>query len=165
MGGWWPGVKAGALVACHGLAILSRSRQLGRVKTVLFACVHNAGRSQIAAALFNALADPAKARAISAGTEPAEHVHPQVVAALNERGLEVGVVRPRMLTPEITSGVAWVAPMGCGESCPVVPGARGEDWPVEDPGGLPLPRVRVIRDEIEARVRTLRTRLGCRAPA
>jgi len=130
------------------------------VKTVLFACIHNAGRSQIAAALFNALADPAKARAISAGTEPAEHVHPQVVAALIERGLEVGEVRPRKLTPEVAAGVAWLVTMGCGESCPVVPGARVEDWPVEDPGGQPLPRVRAIRDEIEARVRALLEREG-----
>jgi arsenate reductase len=123
--------------------------------TVLFACVHNAGRSQMAAALFRRLADPAKARAISAGTQPAERVHPEVVDALREIGIEIGDERPRRLTPNLAAGVGWLVTMGCGDDCPVVPGARVEDWPLEDPKGLPPERVRAIRDEIGRRVRGL----------
>jgi arsenate reductase len=125
------------------------------MKTVMFACTHNAGRSQMAAAFFNALADPARARAISAGTEPAERVHPEVVAAMQEVGLSLDGARPRRLTPELAEGVAWLVTMGCGEACPVVPGARREDWPVEDPKGRPLGEVRAIRDEVRRRVEKL----------
>ena len=123
--------------------------------TVLFACLHNAGRSQIAAALFNRLADPARARAISAGTRPAERVHPEVLAALGERGIALGDVRPQKLTPGLAAGAKWLVTMGCGDECPVVPGARVEDWPLEDPKGKPIERVREIRDEIEDRVRRM----------
>ena len=128
--------------------------------TVLFACLHNAGRSQIAAALFNRLADPARARAISAGTRPAERVHPEVLAALVERGIQLGDPRPRRLTPALASGVGWLVTMGCGDECPVVLGARVEDWPLEDPKGKPIQRVREIQDEIEERVRRLIDREG-----
>ena len=123
--------------------------------TVLFACLHNAGRSQIAAALFNRLADPARARAISAGTRPADRVHPEVLAALGERGIQLGDARPKKLTPELAAGAKWLVTMGCGDECPVVPGARVEDWPLEDPKGKPIERVREIGDEIEDRVRRL----------
>ena len=123
--------------------------------TVLFACVHNAGRSQMAAALFNRLADPAKARAVSAGTQPGARVHPEVEAVLEELGMDVGGVRPQLLTPELAAQAALLVTMGCGEACPVVPGLRREDWPLEDPKGQPLDRVRVIRDEIQERVRAL----------
>ena len=120
--------------------------------TVLFACVHNAGRSQMAAAFFNRLADPARARAISAGTQPGARVHPEVVAVMRETGVDLGAAVPRLLTPPVSAGVGWLVTMGCGESCPVVPGARHDDWPVADPAGLPLVQVRRIRDEILDRV-------------
>ena len=109
----------------------------------------------MAAALFERMADPAKARAISAGTRPAERVHPEVVAALSERGIDLADARPRLLTPELAAGARWLVTMGCGDECPVVPGARVLDWPLDDPAGQPLERVREIRDEIERRVRGL----------
>jgi arsenate reductase len=121
------------------------------VKTVLFACVHNAGRSQMAAALFDRLADPAAVRALSAGTAPGPAVHPEVVAVMRERGIELDAA-PRQLTDELAATADWLITMGCGDACPVVPGARREDWPLADPKGQPLARVREIRDEIERRV-------------
>ncbi|HVC21568.1 MAG TPA: hypothetical protein VNE16_15970 [Vicinamibacterales bacterium] len=120
--------------------------------TVLFACVRNAGRSQMAAAFFNRLADPARAVAISAGTQPGSHIHPQVVAVMRETGLDLGLAVPRLLTPAVAASANWLVTMGCGESCPVVPGARRDDWPVADPAGLPLDQVRRVRDEILDRV-------------
>ena len=125
------------------------------MKTVLFACVHNAGRSQMAAALFNRDADPRKARAMSAGTEPAERVHPEVVAVLREVGIDVGEVVPVKLTAEMAGRVDLVVTMGCGEACPVVSGVERDDWVVDDPKGEVLERVREIRDEIGGRVRRL----------
>jgi arsenate reductase len=123
--------------------------------TVIFACVHNAGRSQMAAALFNALADPAKWRAISAGTNPGERVHPEVVAVMREEGIDLSGARPQKLTPELASQAQLLVTMGCGDECPFVPGLRREDWPLEDPNGKPIDRVRAIRDEIRARVQAL----------
>ena len=123
--------------------------------TVLFACVHNAGRSQIAAAFFNALADPATARAISAGTQPAERVNPVVVEAMREVGIELGRGRPQLLTPSLAAGAQRLITMGCGEQCPVVPGVTREDWPLDDPAGQPLEQVRTIRDAIRTRVSAL----------
>lgn len=125
------------------------------MKTVLFACVHNAGRSQMAAAFFNLLADPSKARAISAGTEPGPRVHPEVVEAMREEGIDLSAIRPRKLTEELASGAALLVTMGCGEACPFVPGLRRDDWPLPDPKGQPGPRVREIRDEVRERVRRL----------
>jgi arsenate reductase (thioredoxin) len=122
---------------------------------VVFACVHNAGRSQMAAAFFAALADPAKARAVSAGTVPAERVHPEVVDAMREVGLDLAQARPQRLTAELAAGAALVVTMGCGEACPVVPGVRREDWPLDDPRGQPPSRVRAIRDEVRRRVAEL----------
>jgi len=123
--------------------------------TVIFACVHNAGRSQMAAALFNRLADADKARAISAGTQPGERVHPEVVEALREIGIDVPGARPQRLTDELARGAGLLVTMGCGDACPVVPGLERDDWPLEDPKGKPLERVREIRDDITARVRAL----------
>jgi arsenate reductase len=123
------------------------------VKTVLFACVENAGRSQMAAAFFNA-ASPAGARAVSAGTRPADRVHPEVVEAMREAGVEVSD-RPRLLTREVAEGAALLVTMGCGEECPVVPGLRREDWSLPDPKDQPPARVRAIRDEIRGRVQEL----------
>jgi arsenate reductase len=122
------------------------------VITVLFACVHNAGRSQMAAAFFNALADPSKARAISAGTHPADLVHPVVVEAMREVGLDVSRATPRRLTPEFAREAQWLVTMGCGDECPVVPGVARDDWPLDDPADQPIERVREIRDEIRSRV-------------
>jgi len=119
---------------------------------VLFACVHNAGRSQMAAAWFNHLADPAGARAISAGTEPAARVHPEVLEVMRETGVDLSAVQPQFLSPELAAGASWLITMGCGEACPVVPGVRRADWALEDPKGKPLERVREIRDEIRSRV-------------
>ena len=122
------------------------------MNTVLFACVHNAGRSQMAAAFFNALADPARARAISAGTDPAGHVHPEVVAAMREVGIDLAGARPQRLTAELAQGATLLITMGCGDQCPVVPGLRRADWPLADPRGQAQEAVRAIRDEIRARV-------------
>jgi arsenate reductase len=130
------------------------------MKTVLFACVHNAGRSQMAAAWFNKLADLSKARSISAGTEPGARIHPEVVAAMREVGVDLSTGVPRKLTDDIAAGVTMLVTMGCGEACPVVPGARREDWPLEDPKGKPLARVRKIRDEVRDLVAALLRREG-----
>jgi len=123
--------------------------------TVIFACVHNAGRSQMAAAFFNALADPAKARAISAGTRPGDRVHPEVVAAMREAGIDVSGARPQRLTAELAQGAALLVTMGCGEACPHVPGLVRDDWPLPDPKGQPMEVVRGIRDAVRDRVRAL----------
>jgi arsenate reductase len=125
------------------------------MKTVIFACVHNAGRSQMAAGFFNRLADPARARALSAGTQPAERVHPEVVAAMREVGIDLGSARPALLTAELAADAQLLVTMGCGESCPVVPGLRRQDWNLPDPKGQPIERVRAIRDEIRTRVERL----------
>jgi arsenate reductase len=125
------------------------------MNTVLFACIHNAGRSQMAAAWFNALADKAKARAISAGTEPGTRVHPEVVEAMREVGIEVADNSPQKLTDELASKAAILITMGCGEACPVIPGLRRLDWPLEDPKGKPIERVREIRDDVRQRVASL----------
>jgi len=125
------------------------------VKTVIFACVHNAGRSQMAAAFFNKLADPAKARALSAGTAPGDRVHPEVVAVMQEEGIDLGGARPQKLTAELAAQAQLLITMGCGDECPYVPGVRRDDWPLDDPKGQPLGRVRAIRDQIRARVEAL----------
>lgn len=125
------------------------------MKTVLFACVHNAGRSQMAAAVFNALADPTKARAISAGTEPGAHVHPEVVTTMRELGVDLSKVTPVKLTDDLAARADVLITMGCGEACPVVAGVERDDWPLEDPKGKPLERVREIRREVEERVHRL----------
>ncbi|MBI2383467.1 MAG: arsenate reductase ArsC [Gammaproteobacteria bacterium] len=125
------------------------------MKTVIFACVHNAGRSQMAAAFFNRLADPAKAHALSAGTQPADRVHPEVLVTMREIGIDLAQARPTRLTPELAQGAALLVTMGCGEQCPYVPGLRREDWPLPDPKGGPPERVRAIRDDIRARVQAL----------
>ncbi len=122
------------------------------MKTVIFACVHNAGRSQMAAAFFNDLANGALARAVSAGTHPADRVHPVVVDAMREVGVDLSAAKPQRLTSELASGTELLVTMGCGEECPVLPGIRRDDWPLADPAGQPAERVREIRDEIRERV-------------
>jgi arsenate reductase len=127
---------------------------------IIFACVHNAGRSQMAAAWFNRIADPAKATAISAGTEPADHVHPAVVEAMKEKGSDLSKAQPQKLTTELASGSTFLVTMGCGESCPYVPGVPVIDWPLPDPKGQGIESVRAIRDEVESRVRAFVAQQG-----
>jgi arsenate reductase len=123
--------------------------------TILFACVANAGRSQMAAAFFNQLADPKKARAISAGTRPGSAVHPEVVTVMREVGIDLSQQVPRRLTPELASTAQFLITMGCGDECPYVPGAERDDWPLDDPKGQPVEAVRRIRDDIRRRVGAL----------
>lgn len=125
------------------------------MKRYLFACVHNAGRSQMAAAWFRALADPSQATAVSAGTQPGPHVHPEVVAAMNEVGIDLARSQPQRLTAELAAGATMLITMGCGDECPVVPGVRRDDWPLEDPRGKPIEVVRQIRDDVRRRVEAL----------
>jgi arsenate reductase (thioredoxin) len=130
------------------------------MKTVLFACVHNAGRSQMAAALFNAAADPAKARAISAGTQPGAHVHPEVANAMRELGIDLSDAKPTLLTDDLARNAALLVTMGCGEACPAIPGLERQDWPLDDPKGRTIEEVRRIREEVHTHVRNLITRHG-----
>jgi arsenate reductase len=106
----------------------------------------------MAAAWFNALANPQQARAISAGTEPGMRVHPEVVSAMKEVGIDLTNGQPQFLSDELAAGASLLITMGCGEACPVVPGLERDDWPLEDPKGKPVERVREIRDDIRARV-------------
>jgi arsenate reductase (thioredoxin) len=119
---------------------------------ILFACVHNAGRSQMAAAFFNAAADPAQAEALSAGTSPGTAVHPEVLETMREVGIDLSTARPRLLTEEIARTIAVLITMGCGDECPHVPGLDRDDWALPDPKGRPAEEVRAIRDDIRARV-------------
>jgi arsenate reductase (thioredoxin) len=122
---------------------------------VIFACVHNAGRSQMAAAFFNHLADPQKAHAVSAGTEPGERVHPEVQAVMQEVGIDISGAKPQKLTEELAKGARLLITMGCGDKCPYVPGLRRDDWSLRDPKGLSAAEVRAIRDEVKQRVQEL----------
>jgi arsenate reductase len=131
--------------------------QEGRLPRVVFACLHNAGRSQMAAALFNRHAG-GRAWADSAGTRPASRVHAEVVAVMREVGIDLESVKPQLLTTQLAAGAVRVITMGCAEECPVV-NAPMEDWGLPDPGGQPLATVREIRDEIDRRVRMLVTNL------
>jgi arsenate reductase (thioredoxin) len=133
------------------------------MKTVLFACVHNAGRSQMAAAWFNQLADRSKARAISAGTDPSPRVHPEVITVMREVGVDLVAASTTKLTPELAQQAQLLVTMGCGDECPFVPGAKRDDWPLEDPKGKKIERVREIRDEIRDRVQALIEHEGWRA--
>ena len=132
------------------------------MKTVLFACVHNAGRSQMAAAFFNQLADPAKARAVSAGTNPGPAVHPEVVAAMREVEIDLSGAATTKLTTSLAETASMLVTMGCGDECPYVPGVVRDDWPLDDPKGRPIDAVRVIRDDIRQRVEALISREGWR---
>jgi protein-tyrosine-phosphatase len=122
---------------------------------IVFACVHNAGRSQMAAAFFNQLANPQKAGAVSAGTEPGLRVHPEVLSVMQEIGIDLSAAKPQKLTQELANEASLLVTMGCGDKCPYVPGLRRDDWPLRDPKGLPIAEVRAIRDEIKSRVEDL----------
>jgi len=126
------------------------------MKRFLFACVHNAGRSQMAAAWFNELvADPSKAEAISAGTQPATQVHPEVRDAMSEVGIDLSQRTPTLLSEELARSATMLITMGCGDACPVVPGLRRDDWPLEDPKGKSIEEVRRIREQVRVRVQSL----------
>jgi arsenate reductase (thioredoxin) len=130
------------------------------VYKVIFACVHNAGRSQMAAAFFNQLADRQQAEAASAGTEPGQRVHPEVLAAMQEIGIDLSTAQPKKLTEELAKDAQLLITMGCGDKCPYVPGLRRDDWPLSDPKGRPMEEVRAIRDEIRGRVQSLLDQTG-----
>jgi arsenate reductase len=125
------------------------------VQRVLFACVHNAGRSQMAAAFFSSMADPDRAEGASAGTQPGDRVHPEVVATMREVGIDLTDKRPQRLTEDLARHASLLVTMGCGDECPYVPGLERDDWPLRDPKGLPPDQVRAIRDEIRDRVNAL----------
>ena len=133
------------------------------MRTFIFACIDNAGRSQMSAALFNKYADTSKARAISAGTQPAEHVHPVVLDAMREIGIDLSSAKPQKLTAELAQGADTLITMGCGDECPYVPGLRRDDWPLPDPKGQGIETVRQTREEIRKRVLELLTREGLRS--
>jgi len=130
------------------------------MRKFIFACVHSAGRSQMAAAFFNARSDPERAMGIAAGTEPADRVHPEVVAMMREVGIDLSTAKPRRLTDELASSASMLVTMGCGEACPVVPGLRRDDWALPDPKGQDFDAIRKIRDEVRDRVRELIDREG-----
>src|SRR5437763_4026396 len=126
--------------------------------TALFVCLHNAGRSQMSAALFERAA-AGRHRAFSAGTTPAERVHPEVVEVMRELGVDLADRRPRPLTRELAEQADVVVTMGCGDACPSIPGKRRVDWQLPDPKGQPIAAVRATRDDIARRVRELVTEL------
>jgi arsenate reductase (thioredoxin) len=134
--------------------LLIPSAMSDTVPEVLFVCVHNAGRSQMAAALLEARSGD-RVRVRSAGSEPGEQVHPSVVAAMAEIGIDLSRARPRQLTDDALREADVVVTMGCGDACPVVPGRRYLDWDLPDPAHLPVEGVRRVRDDIDRRVRAL----------
>jgi arsenate reductase len=121
---------------------------------VLFVCLHNAGRSQMSQAFFERIAGD-RHKSGSAGTEPAEQVHPAVVKAMRERGIDLETRKPRRLDDELAHWADVVVTMGCGDACPVIPGKRYIDWELRDPKDLPIEEVRAVRDDIERRVAVL----------
>jgi arsenate reductase len=128
------------------------------VARVLFVCLHNAGRSQMSKALFDRAA-AGRHESESAGTTPADRVHPEVVEAMREVGVDVSGAQPKRLEREMAEWADVVVTMGCGDECPYVPGKRYLDWDLPDPKGLPIGEVRAIRDEIARRVEALATEL------
>jgi arsenate reductase (thioredoxin) len=134
-------------------------RMTAAIPTVLFVCVHNAGRSQMAAGFVRALAG-GRVTVLSAGSEPADRLNPAAVQVMAEAGIDIAAEAPAILTSDAVRESDVVITMGCGDTCPVFPGKRYEDWELTDPAGLPVEEVREIRDEIEARVRELLAELG-----
>ncbi len=123
-------------------------------KTIMFVCVHNAGRSQMAAGFMRALGGD-RVEVLSAGSAPKESVNPVAVEAMAELGIDIADQRPKVLTPEAVQQSDVVITMGCGDACPYYPGKRYEDWKLDDPAGQGIEPVRVIRDEIKGRVEAL----------
>jgi arsenate reductase len=130
----------------------------GERPRVLFVCVHNAGRSQMAAALLDRVGE-GRIAVRSAGTEPSDRLNPVVVEAMREVGIDLARERPKLLSAETVASSDVAITMGCGDACPVLPGVRYEDWELADPAGKPIEEVRRIRDEIERRTRALAARL------
>ncbi|HEY7934306.1 MAG TPA: arsenate reductase ArsC [Solirubrobacteraceae bacterium] len=128
------------------------------MSTVLFVCLHNAGRSQMSHALFER-ATAGRHTALSAGTTPADHVHPEVIEVMQELGIDLTDRRPELLTRELAEQADVVVTMGCGDACPYIPGKRYVDWDLPDPKGRPLEEVRATRDDIDRRVQELATDL------
>jgi protein-tyrosine-phosphatase len=124
------------------------------MSTVLFVCLHNAGRSQMSQALFERAAN-GRHHALSAGTTPGDRVHPEVVEVMRERGINLAGRRPQLLTRELAQQADIVVTMGCGDQCPFIPGKRYIDWDLPDPKGRPIEEVRATRDEIRRRVTQL----------
>jgi glycerol uptake facilitator-like aquaporin/protein-tyrosine-phosphatase len=139
---------------------MAKPGRIPRMDAVLFACVHNAGRSQMAAGWFNKICDRTKASGISAGTEPGERVHPEVVRVMKEAGIDLASMSPQFLSTELAQKAMLLVTMGCGDACPYVPGLRKLDWPLRDPKGQPIEIVRQIRDEVRARVTALAEERG-----
>lgn len=135
-----------------------------KAPTVLFVCVHNAGRSQMAAGFLRVLGGE-RVRVLSAGSEPAASLNPAVVAAMDEVGVDITAAAPQLLDAGLARAADVVVTMGCGDACPVLPGKRYLDWQLEDPAGRDLAAVRPIRDEIERRVRGLLEELVGPTPA
>jgi arsenate reductase len=133
------------------------------MSTVLFVCRQNAGRSQMSQALFERAAE-GRHRALSAGTTPAERVHPEVVEVMNEIGIDLSDRTPTPLTRDLAEHADLVITMGCGDQCPVIPGKRYIDWDLDDPAAQPTAKVRQIRDDITARVRDLVKQLNEHVP-
>ncbi len=127
--------------------------------SVLFLCVHNAGRSQMAAGLLRSLAG-GQIDVLSAGSEPADSINPAAVAVMAEKGIDISDTTPRAWTDEMLGSADVIVTMGCGDSCPFIPGKRYLDWELDDPSGKSVEQVREIRDQIERRVRGLMTELG-----
>lgn len=127
--------------------------------TVLFLCLHNAGRSQMSQALFE-YAAAGRHTALSAGTTPAEHVHPEVVEVMRELGIELSGRQPQLLTRELAEQADLIVTMGCGDACPYIPGKRYIDWNLPDPNGCPLREVRATREDIARRVNELLAELA-----
>jgi arsenate reductase (thioredoxin) len=132
---------------------------------VIFACVHNAGRSQMAEAFFNDVADRSRVDAVSAGTQPADRVHPVVVDMMREVGFDLGGNRPQRLTDDLARRASLLITMGCGDECPYVPGLERDDWALDDPKGRPPEQVRAIRDAVRQRVDALVDARGWRKTA
>jgi len=131
--------------------------------TVLFVCVHNAGRSQMAAGYLRTLGGD-RVTVLSAGSEPANQLNPVAVAAMAEEGIDIAGAQPQLLSPDAVRASDVVITMGCGDTCPVFPGIRYEDWELDDPAGQPIERVRPIRDDIRARVERLIAQLDDSQP-
>jgi arsenate reductase (thioredoxin) len=127
---------------------------------IIFACIHNAGRSQMAAAFFNKYADESKCQAISAGTQPADKVQDCVIKAMKEVDIDLSKCEPQLLTDELAGAANLLITMGCGEACPYVPGLKREDWPLPDPRGKADEEVCEIRNEIKSRVLRLLNNLN-----
>ena len=131
---------------------------MSKKPTVLFVCVHNAGRSQMAAGYMRELGGD-RIEVLSAGSAPKETINPQAIAVMAEEGIDIANQQPKILTPEAVQESDAVITMGCGDACPFYPGKRYEDWVLEDPAGQDINQVRKIRDEIKGRVQTLLSEL------